>query len=65
MTDVTTFTTIDPSHPTLTIAPGGKFLVKLWPDGRLEYGEGYDPDEAAKVFWEAIASHFPGLVNQH
>jgi len=43
----------------MQIAPEGRMLVKVWPDGRIEYGEGYDPDEAAKAFWEAMAYHFP------
>lgn len=30
-------------------------LVSINPDGSLEYGENYEPDEAARVFWEAMA----------
>lgn len=28
-------------------------------DGRIEYGPKYTPDEAAKVFWEALSYHMP------
>lgn len=35
-------------------------LVSIYPDGTLKYHEGYNPDEAAKIFWEALAFHFPG-----
>jgi hypothetical protein len=46
----------------LTIAPGNgpKFMVRLKADGELEYGPDYTPDEAARVFWEAIRDHAPG-----
>jgi hypothetical protein len=33
--------------------------VRLWPDGRIEYLAGYDPDEAAKIFWQAMSHHMP------
>ena len=42
--------------------PGTNFrtpLVVIKPDGEVEFGEGYMPDEAAKLFWEAIASFSP------
>ncbi len=29
-------------------------LVTIHPDGTIEYGPGYTPDAAAKVFWQAI-----------
>ncbi|MFD9443372.1 hypothetical protein [Streptomyces sp. NPDC060001] len=32
----------------------GNVLVAVHPDGHLEYGPGYGPDEAARVFWEAV-----------
>lgn len=39
--------------------PDGSMLVGLHPDGSLEYGPGYDPDDAAKVFWQAMTRHSP------
>lgn len=30
-------------------------LVRINPDGTLEYGEDYTPNDAARVFWEAVA----------
>lgn len=32
----------------------GRLLAAIHPDGRLEYGEDYRPDEAAQAFWEAV-----------
>ncbi len=47
----------------------GQLLVKVWPDGRIEYGEDYTPDEAAHIFWTTLAKvfdptlpHMPGEV---
>ena len=37
----------------------GNLLVKIsLRDGSIEYGESYTPDEAAKLFWEAIERQF-------
>ncbi|MFE6185509.1 hypothetical protein ACFQ6U_13890 [Streptomyces sp. NPDC056465] len=32
----------------------GRPLVTIHPDGRVELGEGYGPDEAARSFWDAV-----------
>jgi hypothetical protein len=49
--------------PILTILSGnGAPLVKIYGDGTLEYGEGYDPDEAARRLWEAIGKRAPGAT---
>ena len=37
----------------------GEVLVRVHYDGTLEYGPGYEPDVAARTFWEAIAAHVP------
>jgi hypothetical protein len=34
-------------------------IVKIYTDGRIEYGPTYTPDEAAKILWEAIATFSP------
>lgn len=34
-------------------------LVTIHPDGTLEYGPGYSPDESARRFWEAMRFHMP------
>ena len=34
---------------------GNEPLVSIKMDGTIEYGVGYTPDGAAKVFWEALA----------
>lgn len=39
----------------LVIATGGRLLVIIQPDGTLQYGPTYQPDEAALIFWEAMA----------
>ena len=37
-------------------------LVRIFFDGRLEYGEGYDPDEAAHAFWSAMVNVLPDYL---
>lgn len=32
----------------------GRPLVTIHPDGRVELGDGYEPDEAARAFWDAV-----------
>jgi len=39
----------------LVIGTSGRILLTIGPDGTLTYGPGYTPDEAAKMFWEALA----------
>lgn len=34
---------------------GAHPMVTINGDGTLTYAEGYDPDEAARIFWEALA----------
>ncbi|MER5653447.1 hypothetical protein ABT076_10570 [Streptomyces sp. NPDC002131] len=34
-------------------------LVTIHPNGTLEYGPGYDPDDAARRFWDAMRLHMP------
>lgn len=36
-----------------------KPLVTIHNDGRLEFGEDYEPDEAAQVFWAAVQRFAP------
>jgi len=40
--------------PLLSIGGNGTPMVTLHRDGRLEYGKDYQPDEAARAFWEAL-----------
>lgn len=35
-------------------------LVTIHPNGELEYGPDYTPDEAARRFWEALQHYMPG-----
>jgi len=39
-------------------------LVTIHPDGTLEYGEGYTPDEAARQFWDALRHFAPQQFRQ-
>lgn len=32
-------------------------LVVIRPDGSIEYGPDYTPDEAARILWETVASY--------
>lgn len=47
-----------PGAPTLTIVGSdGSALVTIRRDtGEIEYGEGYEPDDAARVFWDAFST---------
>jgi hypothetical protein len=51
----------DPASPepleagTLVLGIGGKVIVSFRPDGRMEFGENYEPEEAARLFWQAVA----------
>lgn len=46
--------------PVISISGGdGAWLVKIHPDGTLEYGPGYTPDEAARSFWDAMRIYLP------
>ena len=41
----------------------GKPLVQVHGDGTIQYGESYDPDAAAEIFWAAIAKHFSRKIS--
>jgi len=44
-----------PPPPTIAIMGADNTpLVTIHPDGTLDYGPGYTPDEAAHRFWEAL-----------
>jgi hypothetical protein len=56
------------TEPTLQAAEGevvfgvkGQFTVRIRPDGVVLYEGDYQPDEAAKAFWEAIARAHPNV----
>ena len=54
----------------LVIGTGQGVLVRIKPNGSLEYGPNYAPDAAARVFWETVARHREGyeeqkLISQH
>lgn len=59
-----------PRTSDLVIGTARGVLVRIKPNGVLEYGPDYDPDVAARVFWEAVARHRDGyeeqrLISQH
>ena len=49
-TGITSSQPIDPNFVIKT----GKVYVTIKPSGEIEYGEGYEPDAAAKAFWDAV-----------
>lgn len=50
--------------PTLKIGkPDGELLIEITPGGRVVYGPNYTPDEAARTFWEAMATYVPPCPN--
>lgn len=40
----------------LRVSPANRMMVNIRADGTIEYGEGYTPDETARVLWETIAA---------
>lgn len=52
--------TIETTYFTLMICgKDGHMIVGIKPDGQIDYGPGYDPDEAAKAFWQAMVRNQP------
>ncbi|MEV5451630.1 hypothetical protein [Streptomyces sp. NPDC052535] len=51
---------VPPSRLVIDGAHGPLVTIHL-DDGRLEYGPGYTPDEAARRFWDAVRKHTPEL----
>jgi hypothetical protein len=51
--------TIHESGPILTIRAGDRMMVEIHSDGTLRFGENYIPTEAARIFWEAVATLSP------
>lgn len=51
----------DPNGAAIQINRPGtdELLIRILGDGTLEYGKEYDPDEAARVFWEAMTRLLP------
>ncbi|MEU9014291.1 hypothetical protein AB0D12_31880 [Streptomyces sp. NPDC048479] len=72
MTEQFGYLTVDRSLvQELTIAPppivairgnDGRPLVAIHPDGRTEFGPDYEPDAAARTFWDAVRRWAPGLA---
>jgi hypothetical protein len=48
-----------PQDNLITIHKGGTALVSISLDGVVTYGEGYNPDDAARIFWDGIAAKRP------
>lgn len=45
----------EPAPMAITIQAGSRgAMVTIQPDGSIEYGQGYTPDAAAKIFWDAV-----------
>ena len=54
--------TIRPTTPPYILEirnSGPEALVTLHNDGTMEFGPNYTPTEAARIFWEAVASMCP------
>jgi hypothetical protein len=52
------------SSPLLSIDGNGTPKVVLHRDGRLEFGDDYNPDAAARAFWDAIQRLTPDPMTQ-
>lgn len=42
----------------------GNVIVTVKRDGTVEFGEGYEPDKAAKIFWESVVQYMPEHLRQ-
>lgn len=52
----------EPKNYPLVIRAGDNdapVLVAIDDHGEITYGEGYEPDEAARIFWEAMSAQMP------
>lgn len=49
----------DITGPTALVMNVGKATVTIKADGTIIYGEGYTPDEAGRLFWEAVGRSMP------
>ncbi len=56
-----TFQKHEPEYVIQINGNDSKFMVGIKYDGTLVYGENYNPDEAAKIFWKALVHHMPGV----
>ena len=54
-------THFDPHPGELVIGTQQRVLVRISPDGRIRYGEGYTPNEVAEEFWTAMALKRAGM----
>ncbi|MFF6931536.1 hypothetical protein [Streptomyces californicus] len=52
------------STESITIPGADGPLVTIHPDGRLEHGPGYEPDEAARLFWDAVRRWAPSPMEK-
>jgi hypothetical protein len=50
--------------PSIVLPFNNKPMVTLRPDGTIEFGDDYQPDEAARLFWEAVQRLQPTLEQQ-
>lgn len=50
--------------PSIVIRGESGPLVTIHPDGRLEYGPGYEQGEAARLFWEAMRQWAPAPMER-
>lgn len=53
------FTLAPPDRRIVIPSDDGTPLVVIHPNGELEYGPGYTPDEAARRFWDAMRHRMP------
>ena len=57
ISDIGTLVSIDPTEPAvLMIFDNNLPLVTIHPNGAIEYGPNYTPDEASRIFWEALGA---------
>ena len=45
---------VQPTDPLISLWSNEEIMVTIKNDMTIEYGESYNPDEAATIFWETI-----------
>lgn len=53
---------VAPTYVICISGTDGKMLAGIKPDGSIEYGPNYAPDEAARTFWRAIGAGWLGFL---
>lgn len=62
MSTATPITPMVPETTFMVISDDRGPLVTIHADGKITYGEHYQPDQTAKTFWKAMVKHRPSAI---